>query len=123
MATNPSFRYLALDGNYDTIWDGSQSLSGAEAVAQAVKTRLNLFMGQWWEDYTIGLPVTQSILGQLASQSGIKNIENIIGAYILNTPYVTALNNISVSFSNGQLSYSAGFLTSFGPASVSGGAS
>lgn len=120
MATNPSLQYLALDEDYDPVFDPNQALTGVEAVAQAVQTRLNLFMGEWWEDRSIGVPYFQKILGQLASSRGIKAMQDILSTYILETQYVVSVQNVTVNFENGVLSYSAGFTTVFGQAAISG---
>lgn len=57
------YRRLTQDGDY-SFGGGMQSFAtDAEAVAQAIKTRLLLLYGEWWEDQSIGLPLFQHILG------------------------------------------------------------
>ena len=48
MSANSSILYLRLDANYDPIFDPDAELSDLQAVAQAIRTRLLLFMGEWW---------------------------------------------------------------------------
>lgn len=119
MAASPSFTYLALDAENDPIFAAGTSLSGAPAVAQAVLTRLRLFYGEWWEDLTLGLPVFQVILGQLATASGLAAMQLAVRRVIEGTPYVIEITNLTTTFTDGQLSFNASIQTAFGPASVS----
>lgn len=58
-------KYRKLDANLDySFGQRSQNfVTGVEAVAQAVLTRLKLYQGEWWEDLENGLPLMQRILG------------------------------------------------------------
>ena len=38
-------------------------ITDTDAVAQAIKTNLLFFKGEWWEDLSEGLPLFQSIIG------------------------------------------------------------
>lgn len=111
--------YLLLDANYDPVFDPGAALSDIDAVTQAIKTRLSLFLGQWWENLNLGLPVFTVILGQLASARGIAAMQAVIQQNILGTPYVTGVTSVNVNFSNGRLTYTATAQTSFGTTTVS----
>lgn len=70
-------------------------ISGAEAVGQAVVTRLRLFRGEWWENMYEGIPMWQSMLGVVGTKKDA--IDRIIQDTILATEGVrriTALNSI-----------------------------
>lgn len=110
--------YLALDADNDPVFDPTQSLSNVQAVAQAVLTRLRFFYGEWWEDLSAGLPVFQTILGQLGTAQGQAAMRNAVQRQIEGTPYVTGVTNISTSFVDGQFAFTAEFTTTFGPATV-----
>lgn len=58
------YRRLSSDGDY-TFGQGSANflVNSPECVAQAVKTRLLLWQGEWFLDKTSGTPWSQSILG------------------------------------------------------------
>lgn len=113
-----AFSYLALNSGNDPIFADGSSLTGATAVAQAVQTRLNLFFGEWWENLTLGLPVFQSILGQLGSPQGLSAMQLLITQTILKTPYVTSASPVAVKFTGGVLQYSATVYTAFGPTAI-----
>lgn len=117
-----SISYLPLDSTYDPVFSDGASLTGVQAVSQAILTRLKLFYGEWWEDLTLGLPVFQSMLGQLASKKGIAAmqlaiVQNVEGL----TAYVTAVQDVQVSFTNGRFAFTATVQTVFGTVTVSSG--
>jgi hypothetical protein len=108
-----TIQYLQLDAQYDPIFDPAASLTDAYAVNQAILTRLNLFLAEWWEDLTLGLPVFQSILGQLGSPQGLAAMQLAVQQNITGTPYVTSAST-TVNFENGHLSLSYTAETVFG---------
>lgn len=58
-------KYRKLDENEDyTIGRRDEMYEGTEAVAQAVKTRLLLLFGEWWENRQDGTPLFEKVLGQ-----------------------------------------------------------
>jgi len=60
------YRKLDQNGDY-TFGRRNAFFSETEAVAQAVKTRLLLFKGEWWENILDGTPFFQEIAGQFFS--------------------------------------------------------
>lgn len=118
MSTAPTIQYLQLDAGYDPIFDTTASYIDIYAVNQAIMTRLRLFLGEWWENLALGLPVFQSILGQLASRQGIAAMTLAVQQNIEGAPYVTNVTDVIVKFQDGVLSISATAQTQFGPVSV-----
>ena len=114
-----AFAYLQLDSDYDPIFTASSSLTNGEAVAQAIQTRLKLFMGEWWEDLTQGLPVTQAMLGALGSSINLEAIKLAIVQRITGTPYVTNVLSVEVTFVGGVYKFSATAQTYFGVVTAS----
>ena len=63
-------RYRREDENGDYTFgqgDNTFLINSPEAVAQAVKTRFELWRGQWFLDLTEGTPYIQSVLGKQRS--------------------------------------------------------
>ena len=114
-----SISYLQLDAANDPVFANGTALTGTDAVAQAVLTRLKLFLGEWWENLNLGLPVFQQMVGQLGSQRGIAAMQLLIQQNIAGAPYVTSVTNVAVSFVGGRLFYTAKFQTAFGQVTVS----
>lgn len=118
MATTPTIQYLRLDDQNDPVFDPQANLTDLEAVTQAILTRLRLFLGEWWENTNIGLPVFQLILGQLGSQQGIAAMTLAVQQNVEGGPYVTGVDNVNVLFKDGRLSITARALTQFGPVNI-----
>jgi hypothetical protein len=72
-------------------------LSGVDAVAQAIYTRLYLLQGEWWEDLEDGLPLMQRILGYRNTQNAA---DILIRKRIIETPNVLAMIDFVSEFNN-----------------------
>jgi hypothetical protein len=119
LATAPTIQYLQLDVNDDPIFDPAANLTDAYAVTQAILTRLRLFLGEWWENANIGLPVFQSILGQLATSQGLAAMTLAVQQNIEGAPYVTSVSDLAVDFTDGRLAITGLAYTQFGPIAIS----
>lgn len=58
-------------------------ISGVDAVAQAILTRLSLFTGEWWEDINEGLPLWTQIMGY--SGTNKSHVDAVISKRITDT--------------------------------------
>ncbi len=117
--------YRRLDSNGDYIFGGGRSmyLRGADAVAQAIRTRLLLLKNEWWEDQLDGLPLWQQILGQ--NNGGKKNIvDGLIQARIMDWPPVLSISSVSSTYDPDTRAYSFSAVadTVFGQIVINGGA-
>lgn len=85
-------RYRQLDVDGDYVIGGAQAflVDTPEAVAQAVKTRLNLIRGEWFVDTSAGMP-WQDVVGK--NTRGTADIE--IRQCILGTQGVTEISGYS----------------------------
>ena len=97
--------YRKLDANKDyTLGRGAATvISGTDAVAQAVYTRLKLWQEEWWENIDEGLPVLQQILGYRYTQ---KAADILIRARILETTDIVNIISFSSTFDNETRAYS-----------------
>lgn len=91
------YRKLSPTGDYTTGQRDQNFVTGVEAVAQAVLTRLRLWQGEWWENLLDGLPMTQQILGKRAA---LNLIESLIKERILGTIGVLSIQAIEVTWDN-----------------------
>jgi hypothetical protein len=66
-------------------------LTDADAVAQAVKTRLLLLLGEWWEDLEDGLPLYQSIVGIRDIRDNLTAADLLVRDRILRTEGVSEI--------------------------------
>ncbi|CQR71690.1 hypothetical protein SOV_04860 [Sporomusa ovata DSM 2662] len=99
--------YRRLDSNGDYVFGSNQQafISKADAVAQAIYTRLKLLLAEWWEDTQDGLPLFQSILG-VRTNRGKQAIDIIIQDRIRGTTDVTGIYNFTSTFDNETRQYS-----------------
>lgn len=108
--------YRRLDSDHDYCFgrgfgDFLEDATGSpDAVAQAIKTRLLLLLGEWWKDLRDGLPLWQKILG--ARINNKKVIDKIItdriqGLKLPNgTAAITAINEVSSAYDSTTREYS-----------------
>lgn len=118
MATTPTIQYLQLDSTNDPVFDPSANLTDLKAVTQAILTRLRLFLGEWWENTNIGLPVFQKILGQLGTTQGLKAMSLTVQQNIEGGPFVTSVKDVIVTFTKGILRIQATAVTQFGDVTI-----
>jgi hypothetical protein len=112
-------RYRKEDANGDYVF-GNQGADfyrdQPEAVAQAVKTRLGLYTGEWFLDTTDGTPWRTEVLGKYTKDT----YDAIIKARILDTQGVDEILAYSSSFDGNTrvLSISATINTIYGQTPV-----
>jgi hypothetical protein len=85
---NYIMRYRKLDNNGDMTFGNQQAdfyRDIPEAPAQAVLTRLRLWLGEWFLDQTQGTPYTQAVLGMHTQNT----VDPVMRSQILNTTGVT----------------------------------
>lgn len=112
-------RYRKQDASGDYVFGHQQSdfyRDVPDAVAQAVKTRLMLFAGEWYLDTSDGTPWRTEVLGKYTRET----YDAVIRSRILGTPGVTEILDYSSSFdgSSRSLSIKATINTQYGQAPV-----
>jgi len=111
-------RALQPDGDITTT--GTQFTSDKDEVAQTIKTRLRLFMTEYFRDITQGTPWYQVIMVKSISLA-IK--EAAIKQVILETPDVVQILTFSTDFDTDNRKYTitSQVLTSFGVVEIQQG--
>jgi len=106
-----------LDANGDLVTQGQQFINEIHEVEQTVRTRLNLFLGEYFRDVTDGTPWYEQILGKFASLSAA---EAALRARIANTPDVIRITRFDSQFDIATRSYDvqADILTVYGEGSI-----
>jgi hypothetical protein len=106
-------RYRALDPTGDYQLSGP-FLTGADAVAQALRTAILLLRGEFWEDTSLGTPLFTGMLGLPGTQANIRAIDLIVQQRILATKGVASIVSFSSSYANRQYAVNATVATSEG---------
>ena len=98
-------KYRKLDENGDYAFGNNSHdyIEKDEAIAQAIKTKLYLFYGEWWEDISLGLPMFQSILGQVSNNNLRQTVVLLCAEQINLVEGVTSVDSISVDISARKL--------------------
>ena len=101
------YRRHTSSGDYSFGQGGLEYLSGQSAVAQAVKTKLRLLTGEWWEDTEDGLPLFQRILLTRGTEDGLALVDLIVKDRIMDTPHVRQVTSYQSRFDREKRQYSA----------------
>ena len=107
-------RPIDTDGDMTPVGASSQMLSGAQSVAEAVKSRLHLLLGEWWEDTSLGFVVPRLVFEGVRSEEGRTMLANYITAYIADTEGVTAVKDVSTKLDGRAMSYQCTVVTAYG---------
>lgn len=113
-------KYRTLDKNWDyTFGHGLQNyLKGSEAVAQAIKSRLWLLYGEWWEDREDGLPLFERILATSGSDANIDAVNGIIRDRIEGTEGVLNVISFESDYKDRIYSFTARVNTRYGELTI-----
>lgn len=97
---------LDVDGDY-SFGKGQQNFTyGTYAVAQAIKTRLKLLKGEWWENTAEGLPLFQQILGASGTEDKLIIADFLIKEIIIGTENVKSIESFKRTFDSSTREYS-----------------
>ena len=91
-------QYRTLDEQGDYTLGQNSMKQNKEAVAQAIKTRLGLLYGQWWENTEDGLPLFEKILGAYGDNKEM--IDILISERSAQTKDVKEIKSYQSSFQN-----------------------
>lgn len=99
------YRQLDADGDYMFGYGKASYLTDVSAVAQAIKTRLLLLYGEWWEDREDGLPLWERILGTSGSSENLQAVDYIIKDRIQKTDGVLSVSAYTSEFDSDKRKY------------------
>lgn len=108
------YRRLDAAGDYCFGKSKSDFLDENEAVAQAIKTRLYLLYGEWWEDIEDGLPLWQKIIGSSGSEQNRSAVDIIVRGRILGTIDVVTLPAFESRITDRKYDFACMVTTAYG---------
>ena len=85
----------ALDESGDIVTRERGFITGREEIAQTIRTRLRLFLGEYFRNVRDGTPWFEQILGKFSS---LDTVEAVLRARIVNTPGVIRLSYFRTNF-------------------------
>ena len=92
------YRKQTSTGDYVFGNNKNDYVAGNLAVAYAIKSKILLFYGEWWEDIGIGIPMFQSIIGQGRSEALKNSAQMLISERIKEIEEVAAINKVNITF-------------------------
>ena len=97
------FRPLTPDGDMTA---GLPMLEDHEACIAALRSRLALMKGEWWERPEVGFGVPDFLREDLRREEGLRAFGNMITAYLAETEGVRAVRNPSWDLKDHRFLYS-----------------
>ena len=94
------YRKLTESGDYSFGNNKQDYITDKYAVAQAIKTKILLFYGEWWEDLGLGIPMFQSILGQTKPSLISNSLQLLVSERIKDVPFIRTVDIVNVSIYN-----------------------
>lgn len=92
------YRRITSSGDYSFGSGSKNYVDGNEAVAQAIRTKLLLFYGEWWENLGEGIPVFQSVLGQTNPETIKSSLSMLVEQRITEIQEVDSVKNIEIDY-------------------------
>ena len=84
-------------GDYTFGYGLGNFYGGGEAVEQAIKTKILLFYGEWWENLGIGIPMFQSIIGQTNRNNVNIAANSLLRKRVLEVDEVTSIVSLEAT--------------------------
>jgi hypothetical protein len=100
LALDPTTGDLALSGH------ALQLTSGKDAVAQKLRVRLRLFLGEWALDTSVGIPYYRDVFTKGVTQSGL---QSLFSRAIRSCPGVDALVSLAANVDTATRSSTVSF--------------
>ena len=113
------YRRLDINGDYTLGRNLQNFLMDIDAVAQAIKTRLLLLYGEWWEDLTDGLPLWQRMIGSVGSDENKQVLDLIVKERINGTTNVNSVVNFISEIKDRKYTFTCLVVTDYGNLTVS----
>lgn len=111
-------RKLTSSGDYSFGTNDQDYISGVEATAQSIRTKVLLFYGEWWENLGIGIPMFQSLIGQVNPENLKISASLLITDRIKEIPEVVSVDEVVVERIGRSLYFSIKVTTDEGQTSV-----
>ena len=113
------YRRLDINGDYTLGRNRQNFLTDVDAVAQAIKTRLLLLYGEWWEDLTDGLPLWQRMIGSVGSDENKQVLDLIVKERINGTTNANSVVNFISEIKDRKYTFTCLVVTDYGNLTVS----
>lgn len=111
------YRSLNADGDMTAGQGGNNFLEGRGAVAQAIKTHVMLFLGEWWENADDGLPFFERIARAYGNEA-LQRADLELRSRVASTTGVTKITSWSSELNNRKFTVECTVETPYGEVEV-----
>ena len=111
-------RPVGSNGDILPVLSSADIIKDADAVAILVKDRLQLLVGDWWENRDWGCEILRLIQDSRLTEKDAKAISTYLASYVRETPDVQDVRDEVWEFSGNQLRWSCTVITAYGNAMV-----
>ncbi len=105
-------------GDILPVLSSADLLRGAQAVALLVQERLELLVGDWWENPARGNEVLQMMQESRLAEADQQALANYLSSYIRQTPGVLDVRDVVSVAEGSQFSFSCTVDTEYGDATI-----
>lgn len=88
------YRKLTASGDYSFGNNKNDFYTGQDAIMQAIKTKIKLYYGEWWEDLGVGIPFLRSIIGQTNKSNVALVVSSLLKQRLKDVKEVVSVSNI-----------------------------
>ena len=106
------------NGDVLPVLNTGEMLSGAQAVAQLVESRLNLFAGDWWENPDWGNEILKMLQEGRLTEADAQALSTYLSSYIRDTSGVREVLDEQWTLTGGRFDWTCTVLTADGTAEV-----
>ena len=96
----------------------SDMSSGSLAVAKMVQDRLNLYAGDWWENFSWGNEILRMLHECRLTETDAQSLSTYLAGYVRETAGVREVQDEKWSLDGGRFSWSCTVLTEYGSANI-----
>lgn len=111
-------RKLGNNGDYSFGANNFDYISGLDGIAQNIKTKVLLFQGEWWERLQEGIPMFQSIIGEMNPDALKISSSLLITQRIEEVEQVQSVEDVDPIREGRKLSFNVGVNTTEGKVEV-----
>lgn len=96
----------------------SEMVSGASAVARLAEDRLNLLVGDWWENPAWGNEIIRMLQEGRLTEADAQSLSTYLASYVRNTSGVKEVQDEKWVLDGGRFSWECTVITEYGTMGV-----
>ena len=111
-------RPVGQNGDVLPVLHVSEMVSGAPAVARLAEDRLNLLVGDWWENLAWGNEILRMLQEGRLTEADAQTLSTYLSSYVRDTSGVLDVRDERWNLAGSRFSWSCTALTEYGTAAI-----